>query len=333
MQNEFDYDKTLASKLTIILPLKGRALLTMRYFLCMEEVKCPFKILVADGSLDEENRKVIEENKHRWPHVNFEYYRFPPDNTMLDFYKKMVKILSMVKTPYAMWNSNDDFYVIDTMLKCIEFLESDIKQEYVACGGKFLRTFLIKNRIYRLSNSVSFSKLFYEAESCLERVKYLKAFFFYSVLRTEVFKKVYILLIKLKLTDIVVGEFFIMFYLLIEGKVKIVNKLLYLWVCDDNANSVKIKVSKDTMDQEKIAIDYLKTCLFQKGFSKGSINVPRCFTNYCTLLVVIKRKLEFLFLSTVPLRFLRSIIKYKYGNPDVMSLQATIDSVAKVLEK
>ena len=86
MQNEFNYDKALADKLTIVLPLKGRPLFTIRYFLYMEAVKCPFKILIADGSLDEENKKVIDENKHRWPHVNFEYYRFPPDNTLLLYF-------------------------------------------------------------------------------------------------------------------------------------------------------------------------------------------------------------------------------------------------------
>ena len=62
---EYHYNQSLADKLTILLPLKGRPLFTLRYFLYMEEVQCPFKIFIADGSLNEENKNIIDENKHR----------------------------------------------------------------------------------------------------------------------------------------------------------------------------------------------------------------------------------------------------------------------------
>ena len=238
MQNEFNYDKNLAAKLTVILTLKGRPLFTIRYFLYMEAVKCPFKILIADGSLDEENKKVIDENKHRWPNVNFEYYRFPPDNTLLDFYKKCEKILGKVVTPYVMWNSNDDFYIIDTMLACIEFLEEDINQEYSACGGKNYTFCTQKNLPFKKLKSVSLNscKLYeggrYDSDSAFDRVMaqmpYKCSYIQYAVIRTKNLYEVYKLCCENDILELEISEYFSVRYLLACGKYKILeNELVY----------------------------------------------------------------------------------------------------------
>ena len=234
MQNEFDYDKTLVDKLTIVLALKGRPLFTIRYFLYMEAVKCPFKILIADGSLDEENKKVIDENKYRWPHVNFEYYRFPPDNTLLDFLEKVVGILRKVTTPYVIWNSNDDFYVVDTMFECIKFLEDDVKQEYSCCGGKVYTFYTQKNLPFEKLKSVSFN---YKEEMCdsnlafdrvISQMPYGCPFIQYAVIRTKNLYEVYKLCCENNILELEISEYFSVRYLLACGKYKILeNSLVY----------------------------------------------------------------------------------------------------------
>ena len=241
MQTEFNYDKALADKLTIVLPLKGRPLFTIRYFLYMEAVKCPFKILIADGSLDEENKKVIDENKHRWPHVNFEYYRFPPDNTILDFQKKMASALAMIQTPYVIWNSNDDFYVIDSILQCIEFLEKDTKREYVACGGEGY-SFHTKGSMpfAPLCNISNVNSIYYKNASCekpkayeriIDQMPFNYAFIQYAVLKTIALKNCYNLLSENEIKDLMCSEYFSILYLLSQGKFKVLNiEFLYCQV-------------------------------------------------------------------------------------------------------
>jgi glycosyltransferase domain-containing protein len=238
MQTEFNYNKALTDKLTIVLPLKGRSLFTIRYFLYMEAVRCPFKILIADGSLDEENKKVIDENKHRWPHVNFEYYRFPPDNTILDFQKKMVGILGKVTTPYVMWNSNDDFYVIDTMLKCVNFLEEDTKQEYSACGGGIYTFYTHRNLPFEKLKNVClntcryYKEEMYDTDSAFDRVisqmPYKCAYIQYAIIRTRNLYDVYKLCCENSILELEISEYFSARYLLACGKYKILqNRLVY----------------------------------------------------------------------------------------------------------
>ena len=231
---EYHYNQSLADKLTILLPLKGRPLFTLRYFLYMEEVQCPFKIFIADGSLNEENKNIIDENKHRFPHVNFEYHRFPPDNTILDFTKKMAGALNLIRTPYVVENSNDDFYVIDTIIKSIEFLEQDVKKEYVACGGAKYTfetkdglafnpirhiTPILYNNYYRegaVTNNVALNRV-------LLQMPFKYPFIQYDVLRTLCLRNAYDLLWKNKICNLIVSEYFTVRYLISLGKRHLVN--------------------------------------------------------------------------------------------------------------
>lgn len=340
MQNEFNYDKALADKLTIVLPLKGRPLFTIRYFLYMEAVKCPFKILIADGSLDEENKKVIDENKHRWPHVNFEYYRFPPDNTLLDFQRKMVGILGRVTTPYVMWNSNDDFYVIDTMFECVNFLEEDTKQEYVGCGGKHYRFIAIRNKIKKI-NLIKNSFAFYNFtensafKRILEQIPYKGACLQYAVIRKNIFEKCCLYVSSLQL-NLLSSEYFFVRMFLFYGKFFQKGIPIHFWASDLKFSSASSDIPKMRVNEFKKANDFLITQICQQenlkeGFVRESFN--KKFKNtwdWCSLsffisrfrwILKLKKKLTFCFYSLIPQNIIHKLLLKKHAkNPHAIFL-------------
>jgi glycosyltransferase domain-containing protein len=194
----------------------------------MEAVKCPFHILIADGSMDEENKKIIDGNKHRFSHVSFKYLRYPPDNTILDFERKMADALSKIDTPYVMWNSNDDFPIVGAMLKCIDYLEQDKKNEFVACCGQFHLFALKANKPFGvITHLSSFHSNYYKngnvllsdaKNRVLSQMPFKFPFIQYSILRTNVFCKILQQLVENNITDSMVSEFFIVRSLICNGK-------------------------------------------------------------------------------------------------------------------
>ncbi|MDR0756041.1 MAG: TIGR00180 family glycosyltransferase [Puniceicoccales bacterium] len=237
-----NYDKNLASKLSIFLPLKGRPLFTLRYFLYMEAVECPFHILIADGSLDEENKKIIDDNKHRFSHVSFEYLRYPPDNTILDFERKMADALSKINTPYVVWHNNDDFSIVGSMLECIKFIDKDEKGEFVACGGPAYQFMIHKNKPFGnfTSNFVCKNKkdgvLSLDTKSrVLSSMPFYQTIIQNVILRTDTFHQAYRELVKHNITDLLVSEYFLVRYLLCKGKYKILHNTPY-WFYQTNTS-------------------------------------------------------------------------------------------------
>jgi glycosyltransferase domain-containing protein len=190
----------------------------------MEAVKCPFHIFIADGSLDEENKKIIDDNKHRFSHVSFEYLRYPPDNTTLDFERKMADALSKINTPYVMWNGNDDFPIIGSMLECIKFLDKDEKSEFAACGGQVYQFAIRENKPFGVITHFSRqykegSILFSDAKSrVLSQMPFKYPYIQYAILRTNVFCKIWQKLVENNITDLMVSECFVIRSLICSGK-------------------------------------------------------------------------------------------------------------------
>jgi glycosyltransferase domain-containing protein len=194
----------------------------------MEAVECPFHILIADGSLDEENKKIIDDNKRRFSHVSFEYLRYPPDSTILDFERKMADALSKINTPYVIWNGNDDFPILNSALECIKFLDKDEKNEFVACGGQFHLFTLRANKPFGvITHLSSFCSNYYKSGSILllnaknrvlSQMPFKYPFIQYSILRTNMFCKIYQKLVENHITDLMVSEFFTVRSLICSGK-------------------------------------------------------------------------------------------------------------------
>jgi glycosyltransferase domain-containing protein len=124
---------TGAADLTIVLTLKDRAAFTHRWMSYANEVRFPFKVLIADGGADESVRGILSD-KGRFPNLDYEYVRYPYDRTYSQYYAKAADVLSQVRTPLVVMADNDDFFVIDGLKECVDFMAEH--REYSACGGQ-----------------------------------------------------------------------------------------------------------------------------------------------------------------------------------------------------
>src|SRR2546430_1287449 len=118
--------------LTVLLPLKGRPEFTLRWMKYADSVRFPFRVLIADGSEDETGPKILS-NKANFPNVNYEYMRYPYDQTYAEYYSKVVDALSHVKTPFAVMADNDDFFIVEGLRNAVAFLRAH--PDYSACSG------------------------------------------------------------------------------------------------------------------------------------------------------------------------------------------------------
>ena len=119
--------------LTIVLTLKDRAAFTLRWMHYANHVRFPFKVLIADGGADASVPRLLSDAS-RFPHVAYEYVRYPFDATYSHYYAKALDALERVRTPYVALADNDDLFVVDGLKKAVEFLAAN--PDYVACGGQ-----------------------------------------------------------------------------------------------------------------------------------------------------------------------------------------------------
>src|SRR2546428_12405224 len=98
--------------LTVLLPLKGRPEFTLRWMKYADCVRLPFRVLIADGGVDETGPKGLS-NKANFPSVSYDYMRYPYDQTYAEHYSKVVDALSHGKTPFVVMAANDDFLIIE----------------------------------------------------------------------------------------------------------------------------------------------------------------------------------------------------------------------------
>jgi glycosyltransferase domain-containing protein len=124
----------VAPRLTIVLPLKGRHLFTMRFLWYANEARLPYRILIADGQVNEVVAPHLENSRETFPHLDIEYVRYPDDASYSRFFAKMSDALSRVRTPYVMHADNDDFLGIDGVEQALDFLENN--PDYVCASGR-----------------------------------------------------------------------------------------------------------------------------------------------------------------------------------------------------
>ena len=119
--------------LTILLMLKDRASFTFRWMSYADSVTFPFKVFVADGGSDDAVERVLTD-RGNYPHVDFTYVRYPPDESYAHFYAKLDDALSRIDTPLVALSDNDDFWIVDGTRESARFLRAH--PDYVTCGGQ-----------------------------------------------------------------------------------------------------------------------------------------------------------------------------------------------------
>lgn len=120
-------------RLTIVLPLKGRPLFTLRFLWHANRARMPFRFLIADGEVRPPLAEMLENSREQFPHLDIEYVRYPDDSNWSRYFEKMHDALRRVRTPYVMLADNDDFLAPAGIERCMEFLDSH--PDYVCCAG------------------------------------------------------------------------------------------------------------------------------------------------------------------------------------------------------
>jgi glycosyltransferase domain-containing protein len=123
----------MSPRLTIVLPLKGRYLFTLRFLWHANRARLPYRFLIADGQVHPELARLLEDPRKTFPALDIEYIRYPDDVDFIRFFVKMADALQRVRTPYAMLADNDDFLAFTGLERSLDFLESN--PDYVCCGG------------------------------------------------------------------------------------------------------------------------------------------------------------------------------------------------------
>jgi len=107
---------------SILLVLKDRTSYTRRLMNKWNSENFPFKILIADGGKDLETQNWLS-NKSNFENLDYEYLRYPFDESLQNFYAKMADAVMKIKTSTVCLMDNDDFIDIEGIKKCLEILK------------------------------------------------------------------------------------------------------------------------------------------------------------------------------------------------------------------
>ncbi len=175
---------TIDKKLTIVLVIKDRVQFTYRWMEYADTVSMPFKIVIADGGKDKKIKDFLLSRKH-YPNINYQYLRYPYDETYSDYYNKLASVLEVVDTEYMVFADNDDFYIVDGLRKSIKFLINN--PNYSSCRGEIGGLFQKNKKDFEFG--ISSTELFdLDSNSASDRiVKHLRNYndSYYDVCKTE----------------------------------------------------------------------------------------------------------------------------------------------------
>jgi glycosyltransferase domain-containing protein len=266
---------SLSMSVTIVLTLKGRDEFTYRWMHYMNEMRCQYKILVADGGESIEVQKNLS-NYENYPNLNYEYIRYPFDENIIDFYSKLVNVLSKVTTEYVLQADNDDFYLLGQIPELINYLDNN--QDYVSARGSlvnlevFDKAGISKGKVngYRYKAVTTYAPSI-ESELVLQRIKSLclgmSTYDYYSnwyaITRTKVLVKIWSQLITLPIKEPIVLEMLTHILIVESGKVKINDNLFY--IRQSNTSSFG--------DNLVLNNDFVERCLVNNSLSEFSFAV------------------------------------------------------------
>ena len=215
-------------QLTILLTLRGRHAYTRRWLEYANHVRFPFAVHIADGSLDDHMTTALADATP-FPHVRYEYRRYPPDRTYTDFYAKVADALSRVQTPFVAMGDNDDFFVVDGLSQAVTWLAGH--PDYATCGGQ-MASFWVDRRgtsdgdpLYGDSEwKCSNDARALDAETARDRLhsmaQWLGVPIYHHVRRTTQLAELFRSLRTLDLKDLFLHELFLAFLTATGGKIR-----------------------------------------------------------------------------------------------------------------
>lgn len=181
-------------------------------------------ILVADSSKDR-YLQLLPNN------VTYHYF------SNISIIEKLYKITKLVKTKYMFFCADDDFWVKESILSCIDFLESN--SDYSSVQGKYI-DFICKNHAFYTPSylhavSIEDNGIAERLNSCMKNYMPL----FYAMHRSEVLQRVFSDNYNTGLEHAILNEISVSIYSLIYGKHKSYDLMTY--VRDDESLPTPVK--------------------------------------------------------------------------------------------
>jgi glycosyltransferase domain-containing protein len=220
--------RDVAPRLTIVLPLKGRHLFTLRFLWHANRLRLPYRFLIADGQVNEAVAQHIENSREMFPNLDIEYVRYPDDANYSRFFAKMSDALGRIRTPYAMLADNDDFLGFNGIELALEFLEAN--PDYVAARGRPTAFWVysglgnpgagIHGRFNGFRMNYECEDLGASAVAARLRQGGLSILIYYAVYRTEALATLWREDVEIDFTDLVLQETYHAMRTLTLGKVR-----------------------------------------------------------------------------------------------------------------
>lgn len=219
----------MTQRLTIVLPLKGRHLFTFRFLTHANAMRLPYRILMADGRVNDRVAERIENGPQEFPALDLEYVRYPDDVNFDHFYAKLSDALSRVRTPYVMLADNDDFLARRGLDRALDFL--DTHEEFVSARGHqvgfsvYAGIGAAPGSIHGRFNQMAMDREFDDisGETPLDRIRQggLCHRLHYAVYRTEVLATIMCEVAELGFSDLMLYEDFVAMRSATLGKARI----------------------------------------------------------------------------------------------------------------
>jgi len=264
-------------KLTIILTLKDRAAFTYRWMRYMDDMRCPYKILIADGGKDSAIEQHLR-NYGNYPNLDYEYIRYPYDVTIEDYLRKLENVISKVNSEYLLNADNDDFYLLERIPDILAFL--DTNKDYVGargwlvnltvfdkaglstsqcCGVRYLA---IENDALSLESASPYERV---ETLCINMSKYDYYANWYSIFRTASFQNVWKSLTTLTIKEMIVIEMLTHVLMSMSGKIGIMRFPFY------------IRQSSTSMFGDTLVVgnEFLERCIVNNSLSEFGVAVDQ----------------------------------------------------------
>ena len=225
--------------ITFIVPLLDRDFYTRVWL--KENIRDDCYYIFADGSHDDKNFQIFNGLTSK----NIKYIRFNKDQNIGDYIKKMADTSIHLKTKYVMTSDNDDFLNYKGIFKCLNFLENNI--DYAFASGKTL--FVRQNEKGDLNNlkyKLIIQSLSGQNLNNLTGVKAIEKYLdnniektgyvWYSIYRSEIFKKIWNSMYTCNIRDGQINELLQTCMSFCYGKYKYINCNHYIRLSNPSQN-------------------------------------------------------------------------------------------------
>lgn len=240
----------------------------------MNDVRCPYRILIADGGEDIAIEQHLRNHKH-YPNLDYEYIRYPYDTTIDDYLMKLENVISRVNSEYLLNADNDDFYLLERIPEILAFL--DMHRDYVGARGQLVNLTLFRSgELSKYTDGEHYEAVAndvpsIESDSPYERVealcsgmkKYDYYANWYSVFRAASFQKVWKSLVTLSIKEMIVMEMLTHVMMLMVGKIKVIPFFFY------------IRQSSTSMFGDTLVVgnQFLERCIVNNALSEFGVAV------------------------------------------------------------